>query len=183
MRIGYPWGPVEVLVQAQDGDSAYAVTLLSRDFSSTPMLIDTRWGADHAARIALDTYYRASVDPRRFVASERLDAGHMKRAEAERHVQWVRHVAEESSEFKGLLEEAWSLSRRGQVPLDISSEVQLYFELVDFGYEAAIAGLTGQGYSRGEAEAEFHRQSIRDSIRRWKLVPRLRSARSGLGAS
>jgi hypothetical protein len=180
MRIVYSWGPLEVLVEAEGNALAYAVILLARDFSSTPMFIDTRWGADHAAKIALDTYLRASLDPKGFMASERLDATHMRKPDALEHVEWVHRVIDESSGYGALFEEALFESKK-IIPVDVSREVQLYFELVDFGYEAAIAGLIGQGYSREEAEDEFHRQSTLDSINRWKLVPSLRSARGGRG--
>lgn len=179
MRRLYSWSPIEVSVQAPTRASLYTVTLTSDDFRSVPMKLDARWGADHAARIGLDLYYQAWLDPKGFFASERLESGHMNSADAKAHLRWSEQIVEEAAQLGCRLEAAIAQAKMPTSPVDVSPEVELYFELVDLGRDAAIAGLIERGADAVTAEAKFIEQASRDSQKRFRLVPRLRPARSG----
>lgn len=181
MRRVYSWGPIQAVLQAEDIADAYVVTLASKDFNATPMILDARWGAEDASKIALNTFYQAWKNPKAFFAIERLEAGHMSVSQQKLHVEWAATIIDDAARFGDALEEAIAISEKLPEPVDVTNEIQLYLDLVDFGTEAAVAGLIQQGYSEDEARRVELEQSQADSRKRFKLVPRLRSARSSQG--
>lgn len=173
-------GELEIEVSAEPQDRNYAVVVRSSSLTSSPILVDTHWGREAAARIALDILHGAWKDQRRFLAEEREEARAMPAGEGETHVGRAVRTADEARGFGPLLEEAISEAIESPSPsVDIQRKMDEFYEIVEVGREMAIQGLMDDGLSLEEAREELTERSLREFKNKWRLVPARRYPQAG----
>lgn len=172
----YSYGPITVRIKSTPTKDAYIISLEMDGFVSSNLLIDAHWGADHASKLALETYLYALMEPEVFMARERLEASRARPLEIVAVEQWASTVIDEAKTFGNALREA--LYAASIIPVeDVSIKVETYLDLMDFAWQAEIETLLAQGYSQGEAEREISKRRFERNEKRWMFVPRLRPPR------
>lgn len=165
-------GPLESEVSAQDKDVDYTIIIHAESFSTSPILIDTHWGREAAARIALDILYRAWKERKRFLAEERMEARNMPLHQREHHIKWASRIADDADRLGTLLEEAVRAVIQMPIPVaDMQSKMDSFYEIMEIGWSMAIQSLVASGMTPEAAHKAFALRSLREFTQQWRLVP------------
>ena len=158
-------------MEAQDNATSYEVTLGAPPFKARPMAVDAHWGADAAARMALEVYRRAWINAAKFLAEERTEARHMAEDRRQAHLTWAEEVVRAASVLGSRIEEASTSAAEPEEAVDVTDRVDESLGLLETGHELALGTLVSEGRSLTEAYEILARRAFQDIAGKWRFSP------------